>query len=157
MPRTLSSTAAIAANAQATGEVFVVLLELDHPALAEPIRVADNSEDVVSGGETFVAYPFALVLPDDDGEKLPQAAVRIDNVDRVISDQLRALVTAPTAVVRVVLASQPDTVELIVSDLTLQSVQIDPLSITGTLGYEDLLGTAFGSETYNPSTCPGLF
>ena len=63
MPRTLSNTARRALYAQETGEVFLLLLVISHPSLPAPIRVVNNSEDVVSGGFTYQRFPFELALP----------------------------------------------------------------------------------------------
>jgi len=73
MPRTLSNAALASMNAQATGEVWLVLLTLSHPTLATPIRLVNNNEDVVSRGSTFLAFPFEVELPGEDPDQPPKA------------------------------------------------------------------------------------
>ena len=60
MSRTLSQAARQAINAEATEQVFLLLLTIDHEDLAEPIRVVNNTETITSRGELYVAYPFVV-------------------------------------------------------------------------------------------------
>jgi len=50
MPRSISSTAQAAINAQETDEIFLILLTISHDDLAEPIRVVSNNENITSNG-----------------------------------------------------------------------------------------------------------
>src|SRR5579885_2175455 len=88
--RALSLAARQAVNAQETGEVFLLLLTLDHDELAAPIRVVNNTVDIVSRGNTYIAYPFQLELPAEDADQISSVRLSIDNVDRTIVQSLRA-------------------------------------------------------------------
>jgi len=157
MSRSLSSSAVAAVNAQETGEVFLILLTIDHDDLAEPIRVVSNNQDVTSNGNTFVGYPFEISLPQDDAEQVPTTRIRIDNVDRRIVDTIRLVSSPPTMTLQVVLASTPDTVELSFGNMTLREVEYDALVVEGTVQYEDVLHQAFPYHRFTPSSNPGLF
>jgi hypothetical protein len=153
----LSIAARQAVNAQETNEVFLLLLTLDHEDLAEPIRVVNNTEDIVSRGMTFVAYPFEIALPDEDPESVARVTLRIDNVDREIVRSLRALQAPLSVSLEVVLASSPDVVEAGPFNLTLVAAEYDALTITGELAFEDVLNEPFPGHSYVPSEYPGLF
>ncbi len=64
MSRTLSAAALAAILGQETSEVFVALAELSAVGM-DTIRIAANGEDVVSGGDTYSAFPFRIDLPSD--------------------------------------------------------------------------------------------
>ena len=65
MPLT-SAPAIAAARAGETGEVFLVLATFTHDALTDPIRVANNTEDITSNGNLFKGIPFMFTLISDD-------------------------------------------------------------------------------------------
>ena len=157
MSRTLSVAAHQAVNAQETGEVFLLLLTLDHADLAAPIRVVNNMVNVTSRGEVYFAYPFEIALPDEDPESLARVTLRIDNVDREIVKSLRTI-QAPLAVaLEVVMASSPGVVEAGPFEMTLVAAEYDALTVTGELAFEDVLNEPFPGHSYVPSEYPGLF
>lgn len=144
-------------RAQETDAVFLLLVTIDHEALAEPIRVVDNNEDIESRGETYVAYPVEIVLPSLGGDRPGRARLRIDNVDREIVATLRAITTPPTVTIEAIVAAQPDTVEASFDALTLTDAEWDALTVEGDLAYEDLLNEPYPGVRYTPATAPGLF
>lgn len=157
MSRTLSDAARIAANAQETEQVFLILLTISHDDLAEPIRVVANNQNVVSNGHTFAAYPFEITPPGDDLDGVPTAKLKIDNVDRQIVDTVRGISSPARVSMQVVLASSPDTVELEFSNMVLRQVEYDALVVEGTMEYEDVFHGVFPQHTFTPQSNPGLF
>jgi len=155
--RSLSLAARKAVNAQETEEVFLLLLTLDHEDLAEPIRVVNNTEDVTSRGDTYIAYPFEIALPDEDPESVARVTLRIDNVNREIVKSLRAISSPLSVGLEVVMATSPDTVEAGPFNMTLVSAEHDALTVTGELAFEDVLNEPFPGHGYVPSAYPGLF
>lgn len=153
--RTLSTAATQSLADEDTGEVWLVLLSLSHPDLGEPLRVVNNTEDIVSGGHTFYALPFDLELP-DDGPEPGVARLRIDNVSREIVTLVRSIVAPPTVTIDVVLADQPDTSELTITHLTLREVRYSAAHVMGTLYFEDVATEAV-AELITPARFPGLF
>ncbi len=157
MSRTLSQAARRAINAEATGEVFLLLLTIEHEELAAPIRVVNNTENVVSRGELYVAYPFEIALPGEDPESVARVSLRIDNVDRQIVQALRPVQAPLSVALEVVLAGSPDTVEAGPFTLTLIAAECDAFVVTGELAFEDVLNEPFPGHSYIPSDYPGLF
>ena len=152
-----SSRALSSALAHETGEVWLLLVEIDHPALSQPVRIVNNPTNIVSQGNTFIALPFSIHLPSDD-DHVPEIMMKIDNVDRSISTTVQSIPagTPPTCKVLVVLASQPDTVEL-EFDATLKSVDVDAHEVSATFGPEDILNEPYPGDTFVPSMYPSLF
>src|SRR5690606_26781497 len=108
-----------------TEDAFLVLLTLDHENLSAPVRVSSDAVDTESRGEVFVAFPFSLSLPDDEDGRSPRARLVIDNVDRQVVQAVRALSSAPTLLIEVVRAADPDTVEARFADFRLVNVAYD--------------------------------
>lgn len=156
MSRTLSTAAYSAINAQQTGEVLHMLLTVENSA-GPPIRMTDNSVDVVSRGWTFIAYPFALELPTDEAGNISSARLSIDNVARALVDEIRNLVEPLVLTIEIVAASTPDTVEYSAVDYRLKNVTYDALTISGTLTQENYLTEPYPKDVMSAATFPGLF
>lgn len=146
MPRNLSALATSSVQSIETGEVFLLLLEIKHSTLTTPYRLVNNTEKIVHQGNDYIAYPFNIELAADDGDKLPEVRLTIDNVDRSLVQAIRSLSTPPEITLKLVIASQPDTVELTITDLILRAVTYDAYKITGTLYAEDILNSRFPAE-----------
>lgn len=154
--RTLSPTALQAGFESQTAEVFLVLLQITHPNLPEAIRVVNNNENVTSGGNVYIAYPFEIELPGEDSDQPPLARLRIDNVDRLLVATVREIATPPQITIRVVLASQPDTIEMEFQGLTMRNVTYDAATISGELVFEQILVEPVAT-VMTPSKFPGAF
>jgi len=157
MSRSLSTLAKQSLNAPETGEVFLLLLTISHASLAVPIRVANNLENVVSGGQTFVAFPFTIVLPDDKEDQAPKIHLVIDNVDRSIVQAVRTLTSPPTIQLDVALASQPDTLEASFPGFTLRQANYDQLVVEGDLTLEEIVLEPFPEGAFTPQDFPGIY
>lgn len=154
---TLSTAALQSTQDVSSGEVWLVLLTISHASLGTPIRVVRNTVDIVSNGETFTAYPFEISLPEDVDGQIPQVSLSISNVDKMLMDTLRSIITPLDVTVQVVLASSPDVIELSVTDFKLREVQYDATNINGTLLMEDVLNIRIPADIMNPGQYPGLF
>lgn len=154
---TISDAMKAAVFSQETEEVFLVLLTLNHIELDEPIRLVNNTEQIVSNGNTFIPFPFRLTLPIDDSTSLPRASLEVDNVDRQIVEAIRTITSAPTVTLEIVRAAAPDVIEISWDDFRLQDVSYNSLTITGTLSMENFIGEPYPSDQFVPSTFPGIF
>jgi hypothetical protein len=154
--RSLSAAAIESQNAQETGEAWLVLLEIDHDDLADPIRVVNNHQNITSNGYLFVGFPFEIELPGEDPDQPLRARLRIDNVDRTIVETVRTISSPPTVTARVVLASQPDTVEVEFSGMTLRKASYDAATVEADLVFEDVLNEPV-TTNMTPAKYPGMF
>lgn len=154
----LSDVARAAALAQETGEVFLVLLTISHDdIIGGPIRVVNNTEDILSRGNTFIAFPFELQLPDDSTERAPLARLSIDNISREIAQAIRTITSPPTVTIELILADAPDDIELSLPEFTLRNVTWDVQSVAGDLMVQDLISEPYPVGVYDPSRFPALF
>lgn len=157
MSRSLSSLTRRALHAAETAEAFLLLLTLGHEDLATPLRVSSDAVDTVSRGQTFAAYPFALILPDDRDGQPPRARLAIDNVDRQIVRAARRLPSALAVTLDIVRAADPDTVEAQFVDFKLTNIAYDAGRVEGDLTVEDFTAEPFPAATFAPGLFPGLF
>lgn len=156
MPRVVSAPMRGAAYAQETGEAAPVLITIDHADLAAPIQVTSDAVDTLSRGDTYIAFPFRVTLPDDT-EEGARARLEIDNVDRQIVQAVRAVSSPPSVRVEVVLASTPDLVEAGPFDFQLEEARYDALVVSGELAFEPVLDLAVPGDVMSPGLFPGLF
>jgi hypothetical protein len=157
MSRSLSALARRALYGAETGDVFLILLTLSHDDLPAPLRVCSDAVDVVSRGTTFSAFPFDLTLPDDDDNQSPQARLSVDNVDRQIVAAIRRIPTAPTVLIEIIRAADPDVVEAVFADFKLTDIQYDSQTVKGNLTIEDFTAEPFPAASFSPGSFPGLF
>ena len=130
---TLTSPAAIeAALARETAQVFIALLDLDHSTWIDTLRFANNTETVVSGGNTYAPFPFKLVRPAETDD-VPEATLTVANVDQVIGARLDAVSTPIDVAITIVLAESPDTVERSWPGFELRNVKWNALFAEGVL------------------------
>ncbi len=156
--RTTSLTFMQAAFAQETDEAPIALITIEHASLSPPIRVAGFDVDVVSGGDTYVAFPFKLTLPTDVENTAPRAKITIDNVDRSIVTAIRnASGAPPTATLEIVLASTPNTIEASFPAFVMRNVSYDALTVEAELTIDVLTGEPFPAGRFRPGAFPGLF
>ena len=142
---------------QESGEVVLTLLTLSHPSFGEPIRLVNNSSDVVSRGNVYVAFPFTITLPTDDGETFREASIVLDNTSLELIGHLRSVTEEIPAKLEIIMASLPDQVQMDFSELVLNSIQYNLKKISGSLVMDNFLNSEAASEKYTPSLYPGLY
>jgi hypothetical protein len=155
--RDTSLTFRQAANAQQTAEVLVTLMKIEHEDMDEPLLFCNNSVDLVSNGDTYLAYPFQPTLPDDPEEGATKGRIIVDNVRREIVAWIRGLSSSPKVTIQIVMASTPDEVEAEFPNFELTNVHYDALTVQGDLSIESFMGEPYPGDTFTPSKFPGLF
>lgn len=158
MARTKSSRFHEAAQAVSASESPLFLLELRHALLPEPVRLVNDVQDVVSNGKNYIAAQFGLVPPDDNDKTTPKATLRIANAGGAIGAFFERTHGGRGATMRVlqIMRSNPNFVE---EDLVLDlnNVKVDTRSVSGQLGFDDVLNKPGTAYLYRPETAPGLF
>lgn len=154
---TVTTTFRQSAYAADTADLWLVLVTIDHDDLAEPIRVVNNTEDVTSGGDLYVGFPFDVTLPDEREEAPSAARLSIDNVSREIAEAVRSVSSAPTVTLEVIRAAAPDTVEVSWPFFSLRNVKWDAFKVSGDLVLEDFTSEPYPAAIFSPASWPGLF
>lgn len=155
--RTLSPEAAASALAQQTSVVWLACLTISGTGL-DTFRIVTDNVPLVRAAGTFQPYPFEAELPKDVERSAGTVPVRICNVDREVVRLLKEYQGVPTAVLEVVTASAPDSVEMGPFEFSVLSAEADELVIQLQLGYEEgLLNQQAPAQSYTPSNSPGLW
>lgn len=110
-------------------ELFFVLMTIrgseDHP----PVRVVNNSIDVVSRGNTYSAYPFEITMGEGT---LPSVTLRMDNLSAEMSG-LFMLSDSIDVGVEIVRSESVDIVEVAYPTFSLQSFTVNQFELKGKL------------------------
>ena len=155
--RTLSSALLTQLLSQESGDPLLTLITISHDDWSEPIRLVNNTEDVISNSVTFSKFSFRIGLPNDDVESLKQIQLSVDNTTLEFISLIRSVSTPFTVDVKYVLASIPDITQLEITGLKGRGTGYDMKSIQFTLIIDDIMNVALTSEEYSPSLYPGLF
>lgn len=147
------------AQSSSSDVVFLALLTFTIPDRPDipPLRVVNNTVNIVSRGLTFQAYPFNLTMPDDQPDKIPTVSIEISNIDRALMIWLRGFPVAPQLMVEVITNVNYDVVERSIGYLKLEYIDYDALSIKGTLSLDNGLARRFPGDDYDPVQFPGLY
>lgn len=159
MPRAALSAAFVGTLAEVSApESARILLQIDHPALATPVRVINDTADLTSNGDTYTACAFEITLPEDLAEQVPRASLAVDNIGRELTQWIETADGAEGATVRVmaVMRSRPDVIEWEVT-LDLFNLRVTTSRITAQLGWENLFATPAVRLAFRPETAPGVF
>lgn len=139
------------------GGGFLVLVTLSHVSLLTPVRVCNNSVNIVSNGETYLAYPFKFKPPEEREGVSPIAKLTIDNVSREIIQAIRQITTPLSSVIQIVRIDDVDAIESSLPTFALRNIGWDATQITGDLTLDDVTKEPFPARSYTPSEYPGVF
>lgn len=152
---TLPSWAAAWLTALESGDAAIALATVTHPQLGT-IRLARNTADVTSRGETFQAAYFDLdVVTDTDSPA--RARFSVPNVDRAMGFALMKLSGPAEVVLEVISSAYPDEPYYRAARLELRNVDIGAIEITGELLGRDFSQEPFGTVVMTPVRASGLF
>jgi hypothetical protein len=144
--------------ATSADEPFLVLLEITHADLAVPVRVVNDTQNLTSNGIEFIGCPFNVTLPDDVAGQMPQAQLEVDNIGRDLTQWLEFSRGGQGARCRIiqVMRSDPDTIEFDMT-LDLTNMKITNETVSGSLGFENMLNRTGTIPTFTPQNAPGLW
>jgi hypothetical protein len=100
---------------------------------------------------------MTIRLPTDDGESTREAVIDFDNVSLELIDEIRQVTTPIDVKIEMVLASDPDEVQLSYEELKIKSVTYNKNRISARLYMDDFLNVELPSEKYTPTGYAGLF
>lgn len=137
-------------------EAAILLMTISHPEI-ETQRLARNTDDVESRGETYRAAWFEVDWVNNDGN-VPRCEVSVPNVNyKEIGQKYMRLRSRPEVTLEVVSSGDTDKVIRRVSRLQLQNVRPDPIFVTGTLLGKDHTAEPLGKIVVLPGNFQGLY
>lgn len=136
----------------------LILLEINHVDLPEPVRVVNDTVDITSNGNLYIAFPFRCVLPDDFESQIPKARLSIVNVGKELMYWIETTSggQGSTCKFMQILPSNPDLVEWEIT-MNLYNVNVTMQEISAELGFENLFSKPAISRQYRTDNSPGLF
>lgn len=139
-------------------EAPLILLEINHAALSQPVRVVNDMQDLTSNGNLFIACPFRYVLPDDFENQLPKAKLAVDNIGRDLMYWIETTSGGQGSTVKMmsVMRSRPDLIEWS-STMNLYNVQVTMKEISAELGFDNMFAKPAVALQYRPDNTPGIF
>ena len=137
-------------------EPGIFLCTITGPEVPGAIRLARNTEDFASRGQTFSAAYFEISLPSDSSE-MPRATMELPNVDREIGLLLMEMRQGLTVTIELVRPSAPDNVIDAWRMMKLRVANIGKLSVSGELSAAAYDTEPYGWQRVNPSDFPGLW
>lgn len=145
-------------NKNNVDDILLVLVEIDHPFLAEPARLINDNQDFIFQGNTFLQMPFTFERQPDVQGQLPVALLRISNVGRTLTKWIDSTGGGRNAILKVMLArrSAPSVLEEQL-DFGIESVNIDMQYVTFNLVIQNNLIKRAVKATYDLKKAVSLF
>lgn len=159
MARTLPTSIIQEMNKETSSVLLLALLEISHSAFAT-VRLVNNTEDVISNGDLYQAFPFSVVLPPDTDDSLPFLRVSLSNVTRELVDEARGIAGSSErakASIRLVEFADPDTVLAAWTDYDVRGIKYDQNMFQFQMTVETFLVEPFPGDAMNPTNVPGVF
>ncbi|MEQ8034253.1 DUF1833 family protein [Xanthomonas sp. WHRI 6106] len=134
------------------------LLEMTAPSFGAVLRIANDTQDWVSNGNTYVGYPFRFTPPADQAGQTPRAQLELDNVGRGITDDLERVQPNEMVMCRYLITdrTQPDVIARRFY-LPLTQVRAAGPLITAQIGVDFFMRQQAVKLRANPHVLPGIF
>lgn len=157
MPRQISQNFRNQLNSTEVYDVPLILLDITHTSIApEVIRVVNNNENIVYGGNTYLATSFTFIPPETEGESLSNAKLSISNIDRRFIALFRTITGAPSVTAQIVLVGDTVVREAGPWEFKLSQVSYDSRAITGELSYDLRMDQLLSPIKVTLTNFPGL-
>lgn len=133
-------------------------LEITNPSFSEPMRVANDTQDWISQGITYVGIPFGFTLPEDVSGVQPRLALTMSNVGTDITQELEQIAPGSKTMAKLILVDRgsPDVHEHVIW-LPLTNVTLSTSTATANAGVDEWMRQVACKQYFTPHTTPGLF
>jgi len=168
MPKVVSLHARAAFNAQETDDVPITLVTIAHSAIVGgPLRLSSDPTERLSidplkygtrsRGLVYEFVLMAAVLPDDREDTPTAVQLALENVSSDMTKAVRASITPATMTFELVMASDPDIVEMRWSGLAALRATYDAGQIQIEVSRESILGEPWPAHRMTQNRFPGLY
>jgi hypothetical protein len=125
---------------------------------SERVYLVNDTRDWTIGSTTFVALPFRVKLPQQQGQQAPRARLEVDNIGGQLGQLFNAVPVGTPVKIRISIVSRarPD-VEDAVFMAPLSSVQLTMTQLQADIGTDDVLRAPAVMARYDQVLTPGLF
>jgi len=160
--RRLSLNARMMQDELVSDQIYVVLIEIDHPELPRPIRLSTDNADRIQaeppiyGTRSYLWIVASALLPGDQDDTPAAATIALENLDREMVRLVRSFTAPATVAMAVVLASTPDQVEAEWTNLRIVSADTDAGEVLLSISREQIEMEYFPSGRMTRDRFPGL-
>lgn len=165
MSRDLSDAYLEQAFQQESANPEIYLVSMTHPDFSEDIHVSSDATETLSSGHKgtisngveYTNFPFKLKLQEQNENLIPKASLEISNVSREIMDAIQRIQDdVPVVRVQMVLASDPDLVEIDIRNMRFNNIKGNAIVIEGELRPKAFNNGKYPKGTFNAAEWPGL-
>jgi len=159
----LSPVVKVEKNKLTTDSVFLVLLEITIPIVAETIRIVNNNEDIIWNSFTWQKFPFELdEISESSNAETSQFQIKVANVNNIIGQHIRAYDTyvkqngfSPIEVVLYVINNKDlaNTTPIYAHNLILSTQNINHIEVSFTVSARDLFRARTPQYKMYPNSC----
>lgn len=142
-------------RAERSSDAAVLLATITHSSW-ETLRLAKNTDDVVSRGLTFTKTFFNTDLVTDN-DQVPRVVFSIPNIDPEIGRRISRVIDPPEVTLEVISLAYPDEPIERVARLQLRNVTINPIEVSGELWGYDYSSEPVGTIAVTPTNFPAMF
>lgn len=139
-------------------EIIVVLIEIQHDDLSEPVRLCNQMADFTSNGNVYKARKIACSMPNEFSDETPTFTLTVDSPDHYLSLLCFPLDTQKTFTIALslVIKSDPDAIQFLATFEAQEDAHDDTGSVfSGTLDFG--LNEMFPLHSFTPESHPGAF
>lgn len=138
-------------------ESLMILLEITHPFISEPIRLVNDSQDMLFLGNNYLAMPFNVVRQDDIQGELPKVNLVIPNVGRSLVKWVDSSGGGRGAKINVLLARRSSSVEEERIEFGINNVTVSTETVNFSLVIQNNLVKRSVRYIYDSHRAMGLF
>ena len=141
-----------------TDEGLLLFLELSAPSIVGTLRLVNDNQDWVRGGNNYTGFPFGFTLPDDSAGQTPRTVLTISNVGRSITADLEGMTPGDVLMARIIIADRktPEIAEQSFA-LPVTLVSVNSATVTANLGVDHLMRQQSVRIRHTPFVTPGIF
>ena len=157
MSRTLSQAFVDAFLNRETGEAALVLLELAHPDLVAPVRLALNTKPITHQANQYEPMYFEVSLPEQQPDRIGGIRLRVDGIDRSLVEKIRGFDVPPEVTLKVVSTLDLNDVQMQTAPMLWKVVTYGSHWLEGDVEPPEVYNRNFPGDAFTPSVAPGLF
>lgn len=167
MTRSVSANLRAAMSDQETAEIVVILLTVQHPAFGEDQFFSSDTADLldyekqlrgtISRGKKYSFLPMSVSLPEEGDDATQVISITLDNVAQDLTPLLKSITIPATVMVELVLASNPNFVEIQFPNFEMSSANVVAESVVISLTIDAMEQEPFPADNFTPATFGGLW
>lgn len=117
----------------------------------------DIAYGVISRNEKYLYIPMQITLPDESDGKAPRATITFHNITGHLTPLIRTISNPIPIKIEVILASNPDEVEVSFAELYIMAVSYNKDQVVGEISTMAVDREPFPQHNFTPLYFPGLF